>query len=255
MLIVISPAKTLDFSADTRFTESYSEPEFLAQSALLVKKLAKMKAEKIGELMHISDKLAELNYERYQQFSPPFTPENAKQALLAFKGDVYLGFELDAYDEADFAFAQDHLRILSGLYGALKPLDLIQPYRLEMGTKLKNTRGKNLYEFWGNRITSHINDAMQAAGTDTLVNLASNEYFKSIKQDKLKGRIITPIFKEEKEGQLKMIALFAKKARGLMSNFAIRHRLTDVEDLKHFRDEGYTFRPEESTEDQWLFAR
>lgn len=214
-----------------------------------------MKAGAIGKLMHISDKLAELNHERYQQFALPFTPDNAKQALLAFKGDVYLGFELEAYEEEDFDFAQTHLRILSGLYGLLKPLDLMQPYRLEMGTKLKNRRGKDLYEFWGNRITTHLNEAMQAAGTETLVNLASNEYFKSVNQDKLKGRIITPIFKEEREGQLKMIALFAKKARGLMSNFAIRHRLTDVEDLKHFRAEGYTFRPEASTDDQWLFAR
>lgn len=255
MLIVISPAKTLDFSADTRYTESYSEPELLNHAQILVKKLAKMKANELGELMHISEKLSALNYERYQQFSPPFTSENAKQALMAFKGDVYLGFELNAYDEADFGFAQSHLRILSGLYGLLKPLDLIQPYRLEMGTKLRNTRGKDLYTFWGNRITTHVNEAMKAADTDTLVNLASNEYFKSVKKDKLKGRIITPIFKEEREGQLKMISLFAKKARGLMSNFVIRHRLTDVEDLKHFRVEGYTFRPEESTESQWLFAR
>lgn len=255
MLIVISPAKTLDFSVDTRFTDSYSEPALLSQSKVLVKQLARMKEDEIGKLMKISDKLAALNYDRYQQFSTPFQPDNAKQALMAFKGDVYHGFELSEYDEDDFAFAQEHLRILSGLYGLLKPLDLIQPYRLEMGTRLANKRGKDLYSFWGDRITTHLQAAMKEAGTDTLVNLASNEYFKSVNTKKLKARLITPIFKEEREGQLKMIALFAKKARGLMSNFVIRHRLTDVEDLKHFREEGYTFRPEESTESQWLFAR
>ncbi len=255
MLIIISPAKTLDFSEETRFTDSFSQPEMLQESQLLIRQLAKMSENKISKLMNISDKLAALNHERYQRFSVPFSPVNAKQALLAFRGDVYLGFDLQNYSEADYAFAQDRLRILSGLYGLLKPLDLIQPYRLEMGTQLKTRRGKDLYAFWGGRITKQLQAAMEAADTDILINLASHEYFKSVRQDKLKGRIITPIFKEERDGQLKMISLFAKKARGLMSNFAIKHRLTDVEELKHFREEGYTFRPGESSESQWLFAR
>jgi cytoplasmic iron level regulating protein YaaA (DUF328/UPF0246 family) len=255
MIIVISPSKTLDFSADTRYTQAYSEPDFLNESKKLVKQLAAMAEDEIADLMKVSEKLAALNYERFQSFSTPFQPDNAKQALLSFKGDVYLGFELDQYEKEDFDFAQDHLRILSGLYGLLRPLDLIQPYRLEMGTRLQNERGKDLYAFWGERITQALNQEFASADVPVLVNLASNEYFKSVQPKKLEGKVITPAFKEVREGKLRTIAIFAKKARGMMSNFAIRHRITDPEDLKHFREEGYTFQPEHSSESEWVFTR
>ena len=255
MIIIISPAKTLDFSEETRFSDQYTLPMMLDESGKLVHKLAKMRAKKIGELMHVSEKIAALNYDRFQQYSTPFTPENAKQALMAFKGDVYLGFDLPNYQEADFEFAQNHLRILSGLYGLLKPLDLIQPYRLEMGTPLTTRRGKNLYAFWGDRIAKALNGALEAVASDTLVNLASIEYFKSVRQDKFKGKIITPIFKEERNGQLKNIAIFSKKARGLMSNFAIQNRITDPEGLKAFDLEGYRYMEALSSESEWVFGR
>lgn len=255
MVIIISPAKTLDFSEETRYSSQYSMPEMLDESAKLVQKLARMKAKKISELMHVSEKIATLNVDRYQQYSTPFTPENAKQALMAFKGDVYLGFDLAEYSAGDFEFTQKHLRILSGLYGLLKPLDLIQPYRLEMGTPLPTRRGKNLYAFWGDRISKALNVALEASGDDVLVNLASIEYFKSVRQNKLKGRIITPIFKEERNGQLKNIAIFSKKARGLMSNYAIRKGITDPEDLKAFDLEGYQYLAAHSTESEWVFGR
>ena len=255
MLMVISPAKKLDYSEETRFTESYSEPAFLKESQALIKILAKKSMDDIASLMNISPKLASLNYERYQEFSTPFSPENAKQALLAFKGDVYLSFELENYTEKEFEFAQKHLRILSGLYGLLKPLDLIQPYRLEMGTQLRNKKGKNLYEFWGNRIAKGLNQSLAELGSETLVNLASNEYFKSVDKKTLNARIITPVFKEEREGKLKSIFLFAKQARGLMCDFAIKEKMVKAEDLKAFGGMGYRFREDISTDTDWIFSR
>ena len=255
MIFIISPAKKLDLSEETRFTQNYSLPAHLEDTQVLVKSLARMKEKKIGELMGISPKLAALNYDRYQSFSLPFTPDNAKQALMCFKGDVYLSFNLEDYQEAEFAFAQKHLRILSGLYGLLKPLDLIQPYRLEMGTKMKNRRGKDLYAFWGDRITKALNEALEESGSSLLVNLASNEYFKSVKPKKLKGKIITPVFKDDRNGQLKSIFLYAKQARGAMCDFAIREKVTEPEQLKAFTGMGYAYHDALSTEDQWVFTR
>ncbi|MEM7368496.1 MAG: peroxide stress protein YaaA [Bacteroidota bacterium] len=255
MIFVISPAKKLNLSEESRFTQNYSLPAHLKDTEILVRQLAKMKPAKIGALMDISPKLSELNYERYQQFHLPFSPENAKQALLCFNGDVYLSFDLDSYTDIEFDFAQQHLRILSGLYGLLKPLDLIQAYRLEMGTKMKTRRGKDLYAFWGNRITKALNQQLEEQGTDILVNLASKEYFKSIKPKELKARVITPSFKDNRNGALKTIFLFAKQARGAMCDFAIKEKVTELEHLKQFNGMGYSFHETLSTETEWVFTR
>lgn len=255
MIFVISPAKKLDLSEATRFTQNYSLPGHLKDTEILVKQLAKMKPAKIGALMDISPKLSELNYERYQQFHLPFSPDNAKQALLCFNGDVYLSFELDSYSDQEFDYAQQHLRILSGLYGLLKPLDLIQAYRLEMGTKMKTRRGKNLYDFWGSRITKALNQDLAEQETDVLVNLASKEYFKSIKPKELKAKVITPTFKDDRNGTLKTIFLFAKQARGAMCDYAIKEKVTDIEQLKEFNGMGYSFHEALSSETEWVFTR
>lgn len=255
MIIVISPAKKLDFSDETRYTQNYSLPAHMEETEKLVKIMAAKSEKKIAELMHISPQLAALNYERYQQFETPFTPENAKQALLSFKGDVYLSFDLENYSEDEFTFAQKHLRILSGLYGLLKPLDLIQPYRLEMGTQLKNRRGKNLYEFWGDRITRAVSASMEESGQKVLVNLASAEYFKSINSKKLDARVITPTFKDHRKGQFKTIFLFAKQARGAMADFIIREKITNPEDIKGFGGMDYAFNESLSKGDDWVFTR
>lgn len=221
MIVVISPAKKLDFSVETIYSQTYTQPSFLAQTQELLDILVKMQPQELSDLMNISTNLANLNHERYQNFSFPFELGKSKQAIMAFKGDVYQSFSLEQYSESDYEFAQKHLRILSGLYGLLKPMDLIQPYRLEMGTKLKNKRGKNLYEFWGDRIAKAINVAMEEADTDILLNLASNEYFKSVNKKLVNGHIITPSFKDNRNGTFKTIFLFAKQARGAMSDFVI----------------------------------
>ncbi|RMG24392.1 MAG: peroxide stress protein YaaA [Bacteroidetes bacterium] len=255
MIILLSPAKKLDYSPETAYTQQFSQPDFIDQTKELVKLLAEKNPDELSELMHISPKLAELNHERYQNFSLPFSPENARQALLAFKGDVYQSLSLQEYTPEDFDFAQAHLRILSGLYGLLRPLDLIQPYRLEMGTRMPNPRGKNLYEFWGDRIARAIGEAMEAAGTHELVNLASNEYFKAVNTKLISGRIITPVFKDERNGQLKTIFLFAKQARGHMADYAIRNRISQAEDLKGFDRMGYRYHESLSTPEKWVFTR
>ncbi|MDX2247792.1 MAG: peroxide stress protein YaaA [Bacteroidia bacterium] len=255
MVIIISPAKKLDFSEETRYVPHYTLPAFMTDTQVLIKELVKKSEKKIAELMELSPQLAALNRERYQQFHTPFTPENAKQALMAFKGDVYLSFELEKYSEEEFAFAQKHLRILSGLYGLLRPLDLIQPYRLEMGTQLKNRRGKNLYEFWGNRITQALNEVLTESGSTVLINLASAEYFKSVNASKLTGTILTPTFKEERNGQYKAVFLYAKQARGAMADYIIREKITQPEDLKQFNGMGYCFHETLSNEKEWVFTR
>lgn len=254
MLAIISPAKTQDFT-DQKFIDTYSDPEFLKESEKLIKELKKKSATSISKLMEVSSNIAELNYERYQNFETPFTPENAKQALLAFKGDVYTDIDVDNFTKKEFEFAQDHLRILSGLYGILKPLDLIQPYRLEMKIKLKNSRGKNLYEFWGDRITKVINTDLEKSKNPCLINLASQEYFKVIDTKKIKGEIITPTFKEHKNGEYKIIAIYAKRARGMMANFIIKNKLKNVEKLKTFGEAGYEYSERLSTEKEWVFIR
>ncbi len=205
--------------------------------------------------MGISMKLADLNAGRWRAFSTPFTPDNARAALLAFRGDVYKGLDADSLDADALAFAQDHLRILSGLYGVLRPQDLIQPYRLEMGTKLATARGENLYTFWGDAITETLNRALAAQGDDVLVNLASKEYFSAVRPEKLAGRVVTPVFKERKGNTYKIVGLFAKRARGLMSRYIIDERLDDIEALKGFDAEGYAFEPSLSAADTWVFAR
>ena len=250
MLMLISPAKSLDFESPLA-TETFSEPDFLAHSQVLVDELRELSPPDIQKLMKISPQLADLNFGRFLNWQAPFTPNNARQALLAFTGDVYQGLDAGSLSEADFAFAQQHLRILSGLYGLLKPLDLMQAYRLEMGTKLANSRGKNLYEFWGTVIT----DALNAQGSDVLVNLASNEYYKSVKAKQLNAQVVTPVFKDWKNGQYKIISFYAKKARGLMAAYIIKNRIEDVEQLKAFDVNGYYFSPESSKANEWVFLR
>ncbi len=206
-------------------------------------------------MMVISENIATLNVDRYKTFTTPFTTKNAKQAIFAFKGDVYGGLELESFNEDDYAYAQDHLRILSGLYGCLRPMDLIQPYRLEMKTKLKNERGDNLYQFWDERITKSINKELKKQKEAVLVNLASNEYFKSVKPKLLEGRLLNINFKETKEGKTRVVAIFAKRARGMMADYIIRNRVENPEHLKKFKLGGYKFNTALSDDKQWTFER
>lgn len=254
MLIVISPAKTLDYETPP-VIETHTKPDMLKQSRQLIGNLRNYSALDLAELMKLSMKLAELNFERYRTWKTPFTTGNAKQAALAMKGDVYTGLDAETLGAEDFAYAQQHLRILSGLYGVLRPLDLMQPYRLEMGTRLPNERGKDLYAFWGDSITRAINQALEAQGDDILINLASDEYFKSIRPKLIEGRIITPQFKEKKDGGYRMIGVFAKRARGLMSRYIIENRLHEPDEIKRFRKAGYRFSKQHSKGDQWVFIR
>lgn len=254
MLTVVSPAKTLDYET-APVTETYTQPQFLDHSQRLIDELKQLSVQDVAELMKLSDKLASLNVARYESWTADFSQDNAKQAVLAFKGDVYTGLDAETLSEGDFAFAQQHLRILSGLYGVLKPLDLMQPYRLEMGTKLTNSRGKNLYEFWGETICNHLNSELQESAAPVLVNLASNEYYKAAKEKNINARIITPAFKDWKNGQYKMISFYAKKARGLMARYIIENRIDDPEALKNFDVEGYRFAESMSEGDTWVFIR
>lgn len=254
MLIVVSPAKTLDFETPAN-AAVYSQPRFLEQSETLVTEMRKMAPQDISNLMGVSDKIASLNAARYEQWQQPFTPENAKQAVLAFKGDVYTGLDAETLNEDGLTFAQSHLRILSGLYGVLRPLDLMQPYRLEMGIKLANEKGSNLYQFWGEEITKSLNQELASNDNAVLINLASNEYFKSVKPKVLNADVITPVFKDEKNGKYKIISFYAKKARGLMARYIIDNRINDPEQLKAFNVDGYYFKPEESSAKDWVFYR
>ncbi len=253
MIIVISPSKTLDFSANP--FQTHTQPRQLEQSQALIDTAKQLSAEDLSTLMKISDKLSQLNWQRYKDFTTPFSLSNSKQALLAFKGDVYGGIDSDNYDEDDFAFAQQHLRILSGLYGALRPLDLIQPYRLEMGTRLQNEYGKNLYEFWDKQVTELLNQDFKKELTPTLINLASTEYFKVIKPKFLNANILTLAFKENKAGIYKTIGIHAKRARGLMTNYIIKNRLIEVEQVKTFDLANYVFNDALSSEKEWVFSR
>ncbi len=254
MLIVISPAKTLDYETPVQ-TKKSSQAQLLADSQALIDQLRTMAPQQLSSLMHISDKLGLVNYDRYQQWQQPFTLTNAKQAILAFKGDVYTGLNAGALTSAQLDFAQQHLRILSGLYGVLRPLDLMQAYRLEMGTKLVNDRGKDLYAYWGDKITENINQQLKNLKTSTLVNLASTEYFKAVQPSKLDATVITPIFKDKKNGHYKIISFYAKKARGLMTAYAIKQGITNVDRLKQFDLEGYRFNQSQSTAADWVFTR
>ncbi|MBA5683040.1 peroxide stress protein YaaA [Photobacterium damselae subsp. damselae] len=254
MLIVVSPAKTLDYDSPL-VTEQYTLPELTEHSQQLIEVCRELTPMDIARLMKVSDKIAGLNAARFAEWVPTFTPENARPAMFAFKGDVYTGLAAETMTAKQIAYAQQHFRMLSGLYGLLRPLDLMQPYRLEMGTKLENPRGANLYQFWGNIITDKVNLALAEQGDDILVNLASNEYFKSVKPKQVKGTIITPVFKDAKKGQYKVISFYAKKARGLMARYIIDNQIDSIEKLKEFDAAGYYFVAAESTATELVFKR
>ena len=254
MLLVVSPAKNLDYDSSLA-TKKFSQPTLLDHSESLISACVKLSPAEISSLMSISDKLAGLNAARFGQWQQPFTVENARQAVLAFNGDVYTGLDAASFSEQDFNYAQNHMRILSGLYGLLKPLDLMQAYRLEMGSKLVNERGTNLYQFWGNIITDELNAAIAQQGDKVLINLASNEYFKAVKKKQLHADIITPAFKDWKNGQYKMISFYAKKARGLMARYIIQNQIKNLESLKAFDLGGYQYSEELSKGNDWVFTR
>ena len=254
MLALISPAKTLDYTTALP-TDTHTQPRLLEQSQQLIDVCRKLSATEIASLMTVSEKIANLNVERFRDWNAEFDFSNARQALFAFKGDVYTG--LDAYHlkDQDIDFAQQHLRMLSGLYGLLRPLDLMMPYRLEMGTKLKNSRGNNLYEFWGSIITDQINQDLAEIDAKLLVNLASDEYYKSLNEKKIQAEIIKPVFLDQKNGKYKVISFYAKKARGLMARYLIENKLSQVEQLKAFDSEGYYFDAESSSDKELVFKR
>jgi cytoplasmic iron level regulating protein YaaA (DUF328/UPF0246 family) len=254
MLLVISPAKTLDYETPVT-TAEHTIPDYLDDAALLVKRARQYTVDDVMALMAVSEKIAQLNVERFKKWRRPFTPKHARQAMLAFKGDVYVGLDAFSMDDGDLAFAQQHLRILSGLYGVLRPLDLMLPYRLEMGRKIDTVRGKNLYEFWGNSITEGLNDQFQGKENRYLINLASNEYFKVIKPKLLQAEVITPHFKDYKNGDYKVLGVYAKKARGMLSRYIIKHRIEEPEAIKQFSEDGYCFDAAMSSEYDWVFTR
>ena len=254
MLALISPAKTLDYESSLP-TDQHTQARLLEHSQELIEVASKLSATEISSLMSVSEKIANLNVERFRDWQPEFDLSNARQAIFAFKGDVYTG--LDAYNlkDHDISYAQEHLRMLSGLYGLLRPLDLMMPYRLEMGTKLANSRGHNLYEFWGHTITELINYDLAAANSELLVNIASDEYYKSVKENKIQAEIIKPVFLDQKNGKYKVISFYAKKARGLMARFIIENQIDRVENLKGFNTEGYYFDAESSLKGELVFKR
>jgi cytoplasmic iron level regulating protein YaaA (DUF328/UPF0246 family) len=254
MLTVISPAKTLDFETAPT-TRRATQPAFLDAAAELVEDARGLSPDALRDLMGVSGKIAELNHERFMNWSPPFDLDNAKQALLAFRGDVYTGLEAETLDSAGLAFAQKHLRILSGLYGLLRPLDLMQPYRLEMGLKFANRGGANLYAFWGDRLTRTLDRQLGKSGSRVLVNLASNEYFKAVQPKALDAEVVTPVFKDLKGGKYKIISFYAKKARGQMARFIIDNAINDPEALKDFDVAGYRYSRDESAARELVFTR
>lgn len=255
MITILSPAKRLNYS-DPVLTQEFSIPEFVDESSTIMKKLKKLNPLKIKELMHINDTLAETNYERFQNWQPEFDLNVARQAIATFRGDVYLGIDVKSYNEEDFKMAQNHVRILSGLHGILKPLDLIRPYRLEMGTMLKVGRASNLYEFWGHKILKTILNEPAFQEDHIIINLASQEYFNAVTGGKkIKARIITPMFKEYKNGTYRPVHIFLKKARGYMTSYIVKNRINDPDSLKLFDVEGYEYNDNLSKGDQWVFTR
>jgi len=251
--MLVSPAKSLDMQASYPALPT-SDIRFLNESAELINQLQELNPEEIGKLMGISEKLAELNYQRFQDWLPQDARE-ACPALFAFKGDVYQGIAVDEFQQDELEYAQKNLRILSGLYGLLRPFDNMQAYRLEMGTKFKNAKGANLYAFWGSKITELLKQDMAENQSTELVNLASNEYFKAVKTKEIAHKIITPVFKDYKNGKYKIISFYAKKARGLMVAFAVKNKIQHAEQLKAFNTSGYCFSTEFSTETEWVFLR
>lgn len=254
MLILISPAKTLDLNPQEIISE-YTLPKFLNESEIIIEKLKKLKPGRLSKLMNISPKLAQLNFERFQEWQLPFTTENAKQAILAFRGDVYTGLDADGFSKGDFKTSQINLRILSGLHGLLKPLDLIQAYRLEMGTSISIKRKKDLYHFWKIKLTDHLIEEINSTQSKHLINLASNEYFKAIDTKKIKAEIITPVFKDFKNGQYKFMSFYGKKARGLMTRYIIQNNIKEPEQMKLFDSEDYLYNDQLSNGNEWVFTR
>ena len=256
MLIVVSPAKSLDYESKLP-TKKHSEPRMLDDSRELVSTMAKKSPSELSKMMSISDSLGELNHERFLDWETPFTPKNARPAVLAFSGDVYIGMDAPSFSERDFTQAQKTLRILSGLYGLLRPLDLMQPYRLEMGSSVKTGRGKDLYSFWGNALTEQINaDMADSPGSDALINLASNEYFSAVNPKKLDAQLVSPVFLDSKDGgEPKIISFFAKRARGSMSGWIIRNRIKSPRALLEFDEDGYRYDRERSSADRPVFVR
>lgn len=256
MKILLSPAKSLDFTNQHASVDT-TTAVFLYEANALVKKLQKLSSQKIGEMMHLSTDLADLNYERFQQWESPIAPsEQNKPCIFAFSGEVYKGLDAPTLTTEELQKAQAHIRILSGLYGILKPLDLMYPYRLEMGTKFQVTPAKkNLYAFWGSKIAQQLNEEMKLAGEDTIINLASNEYFKAVDLKTLKARVITPVFKEFKNGDFKIVMMYAKHARGAMARYILQNEIQDPEQLKVYDVDGYTFNVHLSTENEWVFTR
>tara|TARA_Y100000588_G_C14003898_1_gene816932 strand:+ start:64 stop:834 length:771 start_codon:yes stop_codon:yes gene_type:complete len=253
VLTILSPAKAMDFSAPP-ISLAVTQPTLVDDAALLMRTCKALEAKDLEKLMKLSDSLAQLNHARFQDMRLPLTPDNAKPCVLAFKGDVYKGLDAASFKPEDLTWAQERLRILSGLYGLLRPLDLIQPYRLEMGTKLANERGANLYEFWGDRLANSLNNEDIDPEVPVL-NLASQEYAKAVPQRDLQRPLLSAIFKEEQDGKLKTIGIFAKRARGLMARYLIRNRIDEFDALKDFNDEGYNYQPALSNEEQLVFTR
>jgi cytoplasmic iron level regulating protein YaaA (DUF328/UPF0246 family) len=254
MLTVISPAKTLDFDTPPSVRKK-TQPLFLERSAKLVEDARRLSPDDIERLMGVSENIAKLNHQRFMDWQKPFTLKNAKQSLLAFKGDVYIGLEAQTLSPTQLDFAQQHLRILSGLYGLLRPLDLMQPYRLEMGLAFANSGGKNLYEFWGDEITGALDKALRKSDTKVLVNLASKEYFRAVQPKALDAEVITPVFKDLKGDRYKVISFFAKKARGQLARFIIEKELNEPEGMKKFKGDGYRYNKAASTAREWVFTR
>ena len=253
LVTIISPAKKLDYSPVEKNLDS-TIPSLLEHSNELIKDLKSLNPQEVSSLMSLSDKLGALNYERFQEWKTPFTKSNSKQAILAFKGDVYQGLDAESLSETELIWAQKHVRILSGLYGILKPMDLMQPYRLEMGTKFATKRGQNLYDFWSSIITEELNKNFSSDNTN-LLNLASNEYFKSINVSELKANVISPVFMDKKNGKYKIISFFAKKARGLMTRYVIKNRIEDITDIQNFEEGGYFFNEAMSEDNKPVFCR
>ena len=254
MISLLSPAKSLDYESPCLIEQS-TQPRLKSDTAELIEELKSLSLEEVGSLMNISDKLALLNHERFQSFASSFSKKNSRQAILAFTGDVYQGMNLSDWSAGDFTTAQENIRILSGLYGVLRPLDLMQPYRLEMGTSLVNARGKNLYQFWGDRITGLLNKDLEKSNSNVVVNLASNEYFSAVTPSGLNGQVISPVFKDEKKGKYKIISFYAKKARGMMADYIVKNKLKESEDLREFSTGGYAYDAESSTVDKPVFLR
>lgn len=254
MLLVLSPAKSLDYETAPS-TKEHTLPDFITEASQLIGVLRKYSLSDVAELMGLSDKLAALNVARYEQWSKKFTEQNSKQAILAFNGDVYEGLDAPNLSKKSLKFAQDHVRVLSGLYGVLRPLDLMQPYRLEMGTSLTNPKGRDLYAFWGDKVTNKLNEDLSAHKNKVLLNLASDEYFKVVKPAKLSAELVSPVFQDEKAGQYKIISFYAKRARGLMTKFIVENQIDTPDALKDFNLEGYRYAAKESTPAKPVFRR